>query len=365
MSIPSAASKPASPVPGDHHAALDAAPTDPVRVGLLNPDSSEWALDTDVLEFLPGAGLSQTFTITGVDDSEVDGDISGVVGLSPVVSDDPRYQGIDPADVPVINRDDDVSAVPQWQLEAVDLEVSESGDTGLLRIAFDQLPSADVHVEILSGDTSEVVVDPVELVFSATNATTLQAVVLHGLDDDIADGTREVSLTIRVSASTDADFASLPAQSLNAQNLDDDSASISLNLVGSDQLLEGDSTNLQLALGSQPLAPVEFALMATVEAPDGADDASVELVPMNIVIDPANWRQPVPLALNTFDNGAVNTRRVIAIHVDAITTSDPIYAALLVAPALVTLDDRDTQAGNPPTRFPDLDRWPCCHFSSV
>lgn len=323
---------------------LSAAPTHVVRVGLVNPDSSEWALDTGVLEFQPGAGLSQTFTITGVDDSEVDGDITGVVVLLPVVSDDPRYQGIDPSDVPVINRDDDAVAGPQWQIEAVDLEVSEAGDTGLLRIAFDQLPSADVHVEVLSTDTSEVVADPIALVFSATNATTAQAVVLHGLDDDIADGVRDVPLTIRVSASADPRFAGLAPQSLIARNLDDDVASVDFAIAGSNQLIEGESTTLQLSLGSRPLAPVEFTLQATVEPPAGVDDAIIELVPDSVVIDPANWNQSAPVTLNTFPNGVANERRIIGIRVTAITTTDTVYAALVVDPLLVSLDDQDTAA---------------------
>ncbi len=318
---------------------LSAEPTQPVSIGLINPDASEWALDTDVLEFQPGASLSQTFTITGVDDSEVDGDITGVVVISPVVSDDPRYQGLDPSDVPVINRDDDSVAAPQWQIEAADLEVSEAGDTGLLRISFDRLPSADVHVEIRSNDTSEVVVDPVELVFSATNGMTPQTVILRGLDDDIADGTRAVPLTIRVSASADSDFVNLSPQSVIAQNLDDDTAGIALTLSGSDHLLEGDSADLRIALSSRPLAPVELAVEATVEPPAGADGAILELIPMSVVIDPTQWNQTVPLTLNTFDNGVANERRIIGIRVTAITTTDAVYAALAVDPVLVTLDD--------------------------
>ena len=319
---------------------LSAAPTHAVRVGLINPDSTEWTLDTNELEFQPGADLSRTFTITGVDDSEVDGDITGVIVLSPVVSDDPRYQGIDPSDVPVINRDDDAASAPQWRIEAVDLEVTEAGDTGVLRIAFDQLPSADVHVEVLSTDTSEVVVDSVELVFSSTNATTPQAVVLHGLDDDIADGARDVPLTIRVSSSADPRFAGLSPQSLIARNLDDDVAAVSLALSGSDHLVEGESTTLQLALGSRPLAPVEVTMQAMVEPPDNLDDAIFELVPVSVVIDPANWNQSAALTLNTFDNSVSNARRIIGVRVTAITTADPIYATLAVDPLLITLDDR-------------------------
>jgi hypothetical protein len=309
---------------------------------VVNPDSSEWLIDTDSLDFSPGNGTTpQTFTITGVDDDEVDGDIAGVIVLSPVVSDDPRYQGIDPPDINAINRDDESIVAPAWQIEATDLEVSEAGDTGLIRIAFDRLPSADVHVEVSSADTSEVVADPVDLVFTVANAMTAQTVVLRGLDDDIADGPRDVPLTVRVTSSADSSFADLPAQNLVARNLDDDVANIGLALTGPEHLLEGESTALQIAFGSRPLAPVEISLEAMLEPPAGADDAEFVLLPDTVTIEPAQWDQPVLLNLNTFDNGVVNERRVIGIHVLAITTTDPVYAGLAVDPLQVTLDDGD------------------------
>jgi hypothetical protein len=199
-----------------------------------------------------------------------------------------------------------------------------------------------VHVEVVSADTSEVVADPVELVFTAANATTAQSVVLHGLDDDVVDGPRDVALTIRVSSSADASFADLPAQNLVARNLDDDIADIALALTGPEHLLEGESTALQIALGSRPLASVEISLEAMLEPPAGSDDAEFVLLPDAVTIDPAQWDQPVPLALNTFDNGLVNERRVIGIHVLAITTTDPVYAVLAVDPLQVTLDDGQT-----------------------
>lgn len=319
---------------------LSAEPTEIVHIGIVNPDSSEWSIDTSTLDFAPGNGtVPQTFTITGVDDDVVDGDISGVIMLSPAVSADPRYQGIDPPDINAINRDDDTPGAPGWQIAPVDLEVSESGDTGLIRIAFDRLPSADVHVEVVSADISEIVVDPIGLVFTADNATTAQAVVLRGLDDDIADGDRDVALTIRVSSSADTSFADLPPQSLDVQNLDDDVAGISLAISGPDHLLEGESTELQLALASRPLSTVDIVLEAMLELPANASDAEFELIPEHVLINPAQWNDALTLTLNTFDNGVVNERRTIGIRVVAITTTDPAYAALVVNPVQVTLDD--------------------------
>ena len=321
---------------------LSVPPTDPVRIDLVNPDNSEWSLDTDSLVFPAGSGTSVlSFTVTGVDDAEVDGDIIGVIGLQPVVSDDPRYQGIDPPDLNAVNRDDDVVVAPTWQIVATDLDVSEVGDTGLLQIAFDRLPSADVHVEITSADPSEVVADPVDLVFTAANATTAQPVILHGLDDDVADGTRDVALTLRVSASDDNQFAAMPAQFVTAHNLDDDVAAIRLSLAGPQDLTEGDSTELQLSLGSRPVAPVTLTLAAAVESPADPNSALIELEPQVLTIEPPQWEGSNAVILRTFNNGTVDGLRIIGIRVAAVESADPGYAALGSDPVFVDLDDAE------------------------
>lgn len=319
---------------------LSTPPTHPVRIALVNPDTSEWTLDRDALEFLPSSGsAAQTITVTGVDDADVDGDVAGTIVLSPIVSDDPRYQGLDPADVPALNRDDDVAAGVGWRIEAVDVEVSESGDSGLLRIAFDRLPSADVRVEVISADTNEVVVDPLELVFGAADATTPQPLVLQGLDDDVADGTRTVPLTIRVIASADPAFAALPAQIVVARNLDNDYARVQLALTGPEHLVEGQSTGLRVMLGSRPTAPVTLTFEAATQPPSAPGDSTLLLTPLTLTIEPAQWNAGAPLTLTTFDNGIANGRRIVAVRVGTIVTLDPVYAALVSNPVSVALDD--------------------------
>src|SRR5690606_10925442 len=137
---------------------------------------------------------------------------------------------------------------------------------------------------------------------------------------DIADGDRDVQLTIRVSSSADVDFADLPLRSVVVRNLDDDTVGADLSLSGPGELIEGESTSLQLTLRSQPLAAVQFSLLARVE--------------------PAQWNQLVPVRLDTFDNGVFNQRRTVAIHVADIESSDPAYAALAIEPVMIELEDR-------------------------
>lgn len=333
---------------------LGAPPTHAVRIDVVNPDASEWTIDRDFVEFPAGSTAIQSLRVTGVDDDEVDGDIVGTIGLSPMVSDDPRYQGIDPPDVPVLNRDDDAPVDADWRIEAVDVETSEAGDTGVLRIAFNRLPAAEVRVGIETGDPAEIAVDPVQLVFGTTNAATPQSVILRGLDDAIADGTREVNLIVRVIASTDAAFTALAPQTIPARNLDDDDVAVVLSLIGPAQLVEGDSTGLRAQLGSQPTAPVTLRLAAVVMPPDPPGSVAHSLVPASVTIEPSQWRSSVPFSFVTTDNGVVNGRRIVALRVEAIESDDASYASAIANEIEVTVDDASSSV---PVAVPVDDPW--------
>ena len=322
---------------------LGTPPTQPVRIDVVNPDATEWVLDGTFLEFPAGGTAAQTLVVTGVDDDEIDGDITGTIVLRPIVSDDPVYQGLDPADVPALNRDDDRPLDVAWVIDPVDVQTSEAGDTGLLRIAFDRMPNADVRVGIESSDPSEIVVDPLELVFSPTDATTPQAVVLRGLDDDVVDGTRDVGITIRVISSADPQFAALSPQNIMASNLDDDGRSITLSLTGPANLVEGASTGVRARLGSRPAAAVVLHLIASVRPPASPGSAIVALEPATLTIQPAQWSTGLPFVLRTADNGVVDGRRVIAVHVDSIESDDAGYASATSNAVDVTLDDAAAQ----------------------
>src|SRR5262249_9353309 len=58
----------------------------------------------------------QTVTVTGVGDAVIDGDVAYTVVTSPAVSGDPAYNGLDPPDVAVVNRDTACSPNPNVRL---------------------------------------------------------------------------------------------------------------------------------------------------------------------------------------------------------------------------------------------------------
>jgi trimeric autotransporter adhesin len=87
---------------------LATAPTADVTIALSVDDSTELSLGVSSLVFTSANwNVAQTVTVTGVDDTLVDGAVWSNVRLAPAVSADVAYNGLDPADVSIQNADND------------------------------------------------------------------------------------------------------------------------------------------------------------------------------------------------------------------------------------------------------------------
>jgi RHS repeat-associated protein len=96
---------------------LDTQPSEPVTIAVASGDDTEGTVSVSSLTFTPDDwGTSQTVTITGVDDPDVDGDVQYTILLGPVTG-DPVYAAIDPDDLTVTNTDNDVTTVLVVEIE--------------------------------------------------------------------------------------------------------------------------------------------------------------------------------------------------------------------------------------------------------
>lgn len=85
---------------------LDSEPTAAVTIVLASSDQEEGTVAPDSLTFTPANwDTPQPVTVTGVSDDLNDGDVAYTVITAPAISADPGYDGIDPADVDVLNVD--------------------------------------------------------------------------------------------------------------------------------------------------------------------------------------------------------------------------------------------------------------------
>jgi hypothetical protein len=98
----------AGPGSGTFTVVLATQPTAGVSIGLSSDTPTEGTVGVSSVSFTTSNwGTAQTVTVTGVDDSENDGDVEYLIVTAPAVSGDPKYSGMDAADVPCTNIDDD------------------------------------------------------------------------------------------------------------------------------------------------------------------------------------------------------------------------------------------------------------------
>jgi hypothetical protein len=104
---------------------LESRPAAEVTISLASSDASEGTVSVGSLTFTPANwDVPQTVVVRGVDDGEDDGDVVYRIVAGAAVSDDAGYDGMDAADVSLINADDDVPVVVE-----VEVELSASGET--------------------------------------------------------------------------------------------------------------------------------------------------------------------------------------------------------------------------------------------
>ncbi len=189
--------------------ALDTRPDADVVVGVSSSDTTEGTVSPLSLIFTAADYGARTVTVTGVDDEVDDGDQSYTVELAAAVSADPRYSGLDPADVTVTNINDDARGIT---VSVAELAVTEGAPGATYTVVLDTEPTENVTVAIAS-DKEDIEVSPTSLAFTAGNWDEPQAVtVTAGEDEDVEDetavlthtasggdyGDREVSATVTV-----------------------------------------------------------------------------------------------------------------------------------------------------------------------
>src|SRR5205814_2065086 len=76
--------------------------------------------------------VAQTVTVTGVDDALQDGAIAYTIVLAPAASGDPRYSGMDAADVSATNTDNDVAGIAVAPVAG--LVTTEAGGTATFTV---------------------------------------------------------------------------------------------------------------------------------------------------------------------------------------------------------------------------------------
>ena len=268
--------------------------------------------------------VPQAVTVTGVDDGAVnDGDIAFTIVTDSASSTDSSYNAVNPSDVTGVNQDNDQAAVLITVNDNL-LDESNAGNTA----------SYDVVLSVDPTDTVTVTISPdadssyagASLIFNSGNYSTPQTVTINVVDDQIAEGTHQSTITHGVSA------ASGPYNGISATDVvigvaDDDTVGVQITPTTGIETDEINSSpdSFDVMLLSQPLSDVTIAL-----ASSDTDQANVSTNLLTFTA--ANWNTPQTVTVTGADGNSTDDGDIVFTIVTGDTIcADSNYNGVIVA----------------------------------
>ncbi|GAP95481.1 Ig-like domain-containing protein [Leptolyngbya sp. NIES-2104] len=307
---------------------LDTQPTSNVTL-TLNSGTQTIGSPTTLTFTAANWNIPQTVVVTAVDDNAVEGDHSGTLSYT-AASSDTNYSGIAIAPVTATITDNDTSGLVITQSNG-GTAVTEGGATDTYTVQLSSRPTSNVTVNI-SG--SQVGVNKTSLTFTAANWNVPQVVTVNAVNDPIAEGAHTGTIT-HTTVSSDANYSNQTSQ-LTANIIDNDTAGISIvQSNGNTAVTEGGATDtFTIALTSQPVADV------TVSFGTGTQLSAIA----PITFTAANWNTPRTVTVSAINDSAIEGNHSGTIAA-TVSSTDPSYSGLSIAPITVAITDNDFPGG--------------------
>jgi hypothetical protein len=280
--------------------------------------------------------VPQTITVTGVDDSVVDGNVAYTIVTSAVASADPAYSGLAVADVSVSNTDNDIAGVTVTPTSG--LITTEAGGTATFTMVLTSQPIANVTIPLSSSKLTEGTVAPASVTFTAANWNVAQTVTVTGVDDAIADGTVAYSIVTGAAVSTDPVYSGRAVADVSVSNTDNDTASVTVTPTSGLITTEAGGTAVfTMVLTSQPTANVTIPLSSS-KPTEGT------VAPASITFTSANWNIVQTVTVTGVDDAVVDGTVAYTIVTGAASSTDPVYNNMAVVDVSVSNLDNDSAA---------------------
>lgn len=316
-------------------AVLCSRPTAEVVIGLSSSNTDEGTVSPSSLSFTPeNWDKPQTITVAGGRDDDV-AELSQLyfIVTAPAVSADARYNGLDAADVPVVNFDSDDPGITV--VATGGLMTTEAGGTATFAVTLNSKPKADVIVPLTSSDASEGTVSPPSLIFTSQNWNQLHTVTVTGQPDSEADGDMLYTIITGEAVSDDLMYAGLNPPDVLLTNLDARTACIRLDRTAVTTTEFGGSDTFTVVLCSKPAADVTIPLTST-----NLGEATVS--PTSLTFTSTNWDEPQTVTVTGVnDNEVADGDQHFFIATAPAVSADLRYNGLDAADVAVTNLDGD------------------------
>lgn len=261
---------------------LDTQPTSNVTMRVRSSNTLEGTPSVSELVFTPANwNQAQTVTVHGVDDPIDDDDVRYSIILDKLKTKDKAFKRVEPPDVSLINRDDDVAGIIVTPTSG--LQTTEQGGTASFTIQLASQPLQTVLIGMNSTNIQEGT-SPSSRLFNKKNWNIPQTVTVTGLNDFVADGNQSYQIVFSPAQSSDPKYNGLVGTSVSLVNLDDDQPGLIVSPTSGLIVNEGGIKNVTVKLNSQPSSNV------TVTIGGGSGEASV--TPAELTFTPQNWTNP-------------------------------------------------------------------------
>ncbi len=332
---------------------LQSRPASDVTIALASSDVLAGTLALGTLVFTPDNwGAPQVVTVTGADDPTRAFDVAYTIVSAATSSADPRFHGLEVADVAVLNVD---RGTPGVVVDPVDgLITSEGGERASFSVVLASRPTADVVIPVRSSAAGEglLVVGGARLAettltFTALDWDARQIVVVEGVADPAhaLDGDSAFMIVLAPVASADPAYGGgdvhpvIDPADVEVVNRDGDSPGlvVSAEPIVTDEA--GGTATLTVALATAP----DEAVTVSVTVSGGAGEAEVSVA--TLTFTPENWDVPQTVTVTGVPDpeGPAVVDGDATFHIDIeVVAGDPDYVAL--GPAIVEATNVDLDA---------------------
>lgn len=306
--------------------------TDPagaLTVNVASSDTTEASVPSTVT-FAAGQS-SVTLTVTGVDDSLVDGTQSASITVS--------LAGFTSSTATVNVTDNDVAGFLFSQTtgiltgEASEFLTAPNGLSAAVTVRLTSQPTSSVVLSLSSSDLTEGTVQPSSIVFTTGNWNQPQQISIFGVDDFIDDGDIAYSVVTGAAISSDPSYSGLNPVDLSVTNIDNDTAgAVIVQSGGTTAVAEGGVTDsYTVVLSAQPTANVTITIGSSSQVTTSTN---------SLTFTPANWNVAQTVTVTAMnDTLSEGTHTATLSHTS--TSTDTLFNGLTISSVNVTITDND------------------------
>lgn len=171
---------------------------------------------------------------------------------------------------------------PSLVITPTSLVVSETSSSENIQFSLGVTPTSDVVIDIINPDATEVAISPVRLVFTSTNYSIPQNILITPQQDNIIDGNQTFNLTAQiVDLLTTNCFSELADENISISVIDVNQADFFFSVIDNLTHENGETGYFETKLLSRPSANVYLSI--------SSNDSTEGSVSSTVVFTPLNW----------------------------------------------------------------------------